>query len=137
MDIEKTLPLAAGIASAFVSNHHVAPGDIPRLLADTHAAVIAEATGKSAYAAAGASSKPTPRTASEIKKSIGHEALISFEDGKPYRTLRRHLTTLGLTPQAYREKWGLPVDYPMTSPGYTEMRSKLAKSIGLGQRPTA
>jgi predicted transcriptional regulator len=137
MDIEKTLPLAAGIASAFVSNHHVAPGDIPRLLAETHAAVIAEANGKSAYGSAVEPDKPTPRTPSEVKKSITHDKLISFEDGKPYRTLRRHLTTLGLTPQAYRVKWGLPADYPMTAPGYTEMRSKLAKSIGLGQRPTA
>jgi predicted transcriptional regulator len=110
MDIEKTLPLAAGIASAFVSNHHVAPGDIPRLLAETHAAVIAEANGKSAYGSAAEPDKPTPRTPSEIKKSITHDKLISFEDGKPYR---------------------------MTAPGYSEARSKLAKAIGLGQRPTA
>jgi predicted transcriptional regulator len=59
--------------------------------------------------------------------------LISFEDGRPYRTLKRHLSTRGLTPAAYKAKWGLPGDYPTTAPSYAQMRSRMAKAIGLGQ----
>jgi predicted transcriptional regulator len=73
-------------------------------------------------------------TPSQIRKSITPDALISFEDGKPYKTLRRHLTIRGLTPEAYREKWGLPRDYPMTSASYSEQRSKLALALGLGNQ---
>jgi predicted transcriptional regulator len=70
----------------------------------------------------------------QIRKSITHEALISFEDGKPYKTLKRHLTGLGLTPETYRAKWGLPGDYPLVAASYSERRSALARSIGLGYR---
>jgi len=72
-------------------------------------------------------------TAAQIKKSITPDGLVSFEDGKSYKTLRRHLTIRGLTPEAYRAKYGLPVDYPMTAPSYSAQRSALAKSLGLGQ----
>ena len=72
-------------------------------------------------------------TPAQIKKSISHDALISFEDGKPYKTLRRHLTLRGFTPEAYRAKWGLPPDYPMTAQGYSAQRSELARSLSLGQ----
>ena len=73
-------------------------------------------------------------TAAQIKKSIRPEALISFEDGKPYRTLKRHLTRLGMTPAEYREKWGLASDYPMVAPDYSARRSELAKQLGFGQK---
>jgi predicted transcriptional regulator len=73
-------------------------------------------------------------TKTEIDRSITPDHLISFEDGKPYKTLRRHLTLFGLTPEQYRTKWGLPADYPIVSPNYSETRSQLAKSLGLGQQ---
>jgi predicted transcriptional regulator len=79
------------------------------------------------------SDEPKP-TASEIRKSITPDHLISFEDGKRYKTLRRHLTLRGLTPEQYRTKHGLPADYPMTSATYSAQRSELARALGLGQQ---
>jgi predicted transcriptional regulator len=76
-------------------------------------------------------------SAAQIKKSITADSLISFEDGKPYKTLRRHLTIRGLTPEAYREKYGLSRDYPMTSATYSAQRSELARSLGLGNHRKA
>jgi len=72
---------------------------------------------------------------SQIRKSITPDALISFEDGKGYRTLRLHLASRGFTPESYREKWGLPADYPMVAPNYSAQRSQMAKDAGLGRRP--
>ena len=101
---------------------------MPGLIANVHAAV----TGLSQ---APATSEPeTKATPAQIRKSITPEALISFEDGKPYKTLRRHLTIRGLTAEAYRAKQGLPADYPMVAASYSEQRSSLAKSLGLGQQ---
>ncbi len=71
-------------------------------------------------------------SAAQIRKSVQHDRLISFIDGKAYKTLKRHLTANGLTPEAYREKFGLPVDYPMVAAAYSERRSSLAKAHGLG-----
>lgn len=130
MEIEKTLTLAGGIVSSYLSNSHVSADQIPKLLADTHAAVVAVATGAQTPAEVPGHKMPTP---AEIKKSITHDALMSFEDGKSYKTLRRHLTMRGLTPQQYRAKYGLPADYPVTAAGYSAQRSELAKAIGLGQ----
>ena len=81
-------------------------------------------------------SKTTP---AQIRASITHEALISFEDGKGYKTLKRHLTACGLTPETYRAKWGLPSNYPMVAPGYSERRSAIAVSLQIrnGYRPGA
>ena len=75
----------------------------------------------------------TKATPAQIRKSITPEALISFEDGKPYKTLKRHLTTHGMTVAEYKAKWGLPNDYPTTAPAYSEARSAMAKALGLGQ----
>ncbi|MDE4916077.1 MucR family transcriptional regulator [Methylobacterium sp. 092160098-2] len=121
--------LTAELVSAYVTNNSVPVSELPALIASTHAAL----TGLcgSSTPAAPEVEKPTP---AQIRKSITHEALISFEDGKPYKTLKRHLAKLGLTPEAYREKWGLPRDYPTTAPSYSEQRSALAKSLGLGQQ---
>ena len=85
-------------------------------------------------AIAAAVTRPSPV---QIGKSIAHDALISFEDNRPYKTLRRHLATRGLTPEDYRAKWGLPDDYPMISAAYSAKRSQLARSIGLGQKRVA
>jgi predicted transcriptional regulator len=111
-----------------VANNSVPGTELETLIASTHAAL----TGLSKdNATAPPAQKLTP---AQIRKSITHDALISFEDGKLYKTLRRHLTIRGLTPEAYREKWGLPRDYPMTAASYSEARSALAKSLGLGQQ---
>ncbi|MFC6046988.1 MucR family transcriptional regulator, partial [Methylobacterium hispanicum] len=129
IDTTRLLALAAEIVSAYVSNNHAQSGDLPNLLGTVHAA-LSGLVGRSDTADAGPP-KPTPQ---EIRRSITHEHLVSFEDGKPYKTLRRHLTLRGLTPEAYREKWGLPRDYPMTSASYSEQRSELARALGLGQQ---
>ena len=125
--------LAADIVAAYVSNNHVQAADLPTLLASVHAAVQVAAEGETSAVVASPVEKPS---AAEIRRSVGRDALISFEDGKPYKTLKRHLTGRGLTPEQYREKWGLPRDYTLVAPDYAERRSLLAKAIGLG-RPNA
>lgn len=131
MNIEQTVDAATRIVAAYLTGNRVAPSEIPKLFADTHAAVVGLATGQVQAAAAKEANTKTPQ---EIRKSITHDALISFEDGKRYKTLRRHLTTMGLTPETYRAKYGLPADYPMTSAAYSERRADLARANGLGQR---
>ena len=128
------IELAADIVSAYVSNNSIPTSELANLLASVHAAVSGLATGGSAASKKDEIEKATP---AQVKKSITPEALISFEDGKPYKTLRRHLTLRGLSPEAYREKWGLPVDYPMTSASYSAQRSELARALGLGQQGRA
>ncbi|AWN38009.1 MucR family transcriptional regulator [Methylobacterium radiodurans] len=129
-EVDKTrfVALTAEIVSAYVSNNHVQGSELPGLLGLVHGALSGLA-GKDAPAPG-----PQKATPQEIRRSITHEHLVSFEDGKPYKTLRRHLTLRGLTPEAYREKWGLPRDYPMTSASYSEQRSELARALGLGQQ---
>lgn len=134
MEIETSIQLAAGIVTAFATTGRIAPTDVPKILAETHAAVVNLAEGRSLP---GTPEQPKLPTPAEIKKSITTDHLISFEDGAPYKTLRRHLTKRGLTPETYRAKYGLPADYPMTSAGYSKARSDLAKSFGLGQKPPA
>ncbi|WP_342150106.1 MucR family transcriptional regulator [Methylorubrum sp. SB2] len=125
----RLITLAADVVSAYVSNNHVQSADLPRLIGDVH-----EAIRSVTVSAKPADSGPPKATPQEIRKSISHDFLISFEDGKPYKTLRRHLTLRGLSPEAYRAKWGLPNDYPMTSASYSEQRSELARALGLGQQ---
>jgi predicted transcriptional regulator len=120
--------LTSDLVSAYLSNNHVAPADVPGLIAQVYSALTG--LGQTGTASVPEVAKPTP---AQIKKSVTHEALISFEDGKPYKTLRRHLTVRGLTAEEYREKYGLPRDYPMVAPSYSEQRSELARSAGLGQ----
>ena len=124
--------LTADIVSAYVSKNSVRPADLGELIATVHQ-TLTRLSG-SAKPAAEQVEKPTP---AQIKKSITPDGLISFEDGKPYKTLRRHLTIRGLTPEAYREKHGLPRDYPMTSATYSAQRSELARTNGLGNNRKA
>ncbi|MCJ2059593.1 MucR family transcriptional regulator [Methylobacterium sp. J-048] len=119
--------LTADLVSAYVSNNHLQPNEISSLIASMHAALTG--LGQGGTAGAPAVDKPTP---SQIRKSITHEALISFIDGKPYKTLKRHITGNGMTIEEYRERYGLPQDYPSTAASYSEQRSALAKSLGLG-----
>ena len=120
------------IVAAYVAGNHLQAADLPALISRVHAAV--SSLGKSAEPGEPTVEKVTP---AQIRKSITPDALISFEDGRPYKALRRHLTTRGLTPEAYRAKWGLPVDYPMTAASYSETRSAISKAIGLGRKPEA
>ena len=119
--------LSANIVSAYVSKNSVRPADLGELIASVHQTL--SGLGGPVAPAVEDVERPTP---SQIKKSITPDALISFEDGKPYKTLRRHLTIRGLSPETYRTKYGLPVDYPMTSASYSAQRSELARNLGLG-----
>ncbi len=120
--------LTADLVSAYLANNHIAADDVAPLIKTVH--VTLSGLG----AASPGDEGPEKATPAQIKKSVTPEHLISFEAGKPYKTLRRHLTLRGLSPEAYREKWGLPRDYPMTSAGYSEQRSELARALGLGQQ---
>jgi predicted transcriptional regulator len=111
---------------------------LPTLYTQMHEAVSASILGAaSSIAAAPAASESKSvhgrASAEQIDASITHDALISFVDGKPYKTLKRHLGTHGLDPASYRRRYGLPRDYPMVAASYSEQRAALAKAIGLGQ----
>ncbi|MGV7034869.1 MucR family transcriptional regulator [Methylobacterium symbioticum] len=119
---------AAGLVAAYVTHNHVAAADLPALLGTVHRALAG--LGLPAVEPQPEVEKPSP---AEIRRSITDDYLTSFIDGGRYKTLRRHLRNHGLTPEGYRARYGLPPDYPMTSPGYSARRSELAKAIGLGQ----
>jgi predicted transcriptional regulator len=119
--------ITADIVSSYVANNSVHRGDLPTVIASVHAALLGLTTPKQEE-----SEKPQP--AVSIRKSITPDFLISLEDGKKYKTLKRHLGKLGLTAEEYRAKWGLPADYPMVAPNYAARRSELARSSGLGQQ---
>lgn len=126
--------LAAEIVSAYVSRNSVPPVDLPGLIRSVHAALMQLG---SRPAPVRAQAGPIEHMSSAaIRKSVQHNGIVSFIDGKTYKTLKRHLTSRGLDPSTYRERYGLPADYPMVAPGYAEQRSALAKAIGLG-RPGA
>ena len=124
------IELTAEIVSAYVSNNSVATGDIPMLISNVHSALSRTAGGRSSDPA------PEPlRPAISIRKSITPDYLICLEDGKRFKSLKRHLRThYDLTPAEYREKWGLASDYPMVAPNYAKARSSLAREMGLGQK---
>jgi predicted transcriptional regulator len=134
--------LVADVAAAYFSNSHVTPSEIPTVvekIAASLAAVGAPASPAAEPAAPETVAEPEARkaTAAQIRKSITPDALISFEDGKGYKTLKRHLTTRGMSIAEYKDKWGLPKDYPTTAPSYSAARSQMAKTIGLGQKGAA
>lgn len=122
------------LVSAFVSNsnNRMTAEELQSLIRETHATLSSLTAGGVVEAA----EEPESFTKSkaEIRKSIGADSLISFEDGKGYQSLKRHLSGRGLTPEGYRAKYGLPADYPMVHPAYSARRSELAKSIGLGSK---
>jgi predicted transcriptional regulator len=123
------IELAADIVSAYVSNNSVPAGDLPGLISQVHLALARVGNG----AAAGSAEAPKPAIA--IKKSVTPDYIICLEDGKKFKSLKRHLRTqYNLTPEQYREKWGLAPDYPMVAPNYAKARSDLAKEMGLGQQ---
>ncbi len=119
--------LTADIVSAYVSKNSVPVADLGSLIAAVHASLE-----RVAAPPAPEPEKPTPPV--PIRKTVTPDYIISLEDGKPYKSLKRHLTTRGLSPEQYRQKWGLPHDYPMVAATYAAQRSELAKSSGLGQQ---
>ena len=127
---DRLVALTANIVSAYVSHHVVPVADLSRLIADVHEAL--DATGK-ALPATAAVEKPVPPVS--IRKSIQDDHLICLEDGKAFKSLKRHLMThYQMTPDDYRRKWDLPAEYPMVAPAYAQARSRLAKDMGLGRR---
>lgn len=122
--------MTTDIVAAYLSKNHLPPGDVPGLVLTVHAALASLATS---IPSPGASAGPAPLTPAEIRKSITPDALVSFLDGRPYKTLGRHLLAYGLTPDSYRRKFGLPVDYPTVSPNYSVRRSELAKAHRFGR----
>jgi predicted transcriptional regulator len=130
--------LVADVAAAYFSNSHVATAEIGPVIEQI--AKSLKALGEQLETAPLAKEEPdaTRRlTPAQIRKSITPDALISFEDGRPYKTLRRHLAVKGQTPEQYREKWGLPKNYPMVTENYSAARSRMAKQLGLGNHRTA
>jgi predicted transcriptional regulator len=130
-DNQKTglIELATEIVSAFVSNNSVAASELPSLISEVHSALIRVSGG-----VAPAPLEPL-KPAVQPKKSVTPDYIVCLEDGKKFKSLKRHLRTqYNLSPEQYREKWGLPPDYPMVAPNYAQARSRLAKEMGLGQK---
>jgi predicted transcriptional regulator len=119
--------LTAEMVSAYVSHNSVSPSDLPSIIHSVYASILG--LGASA---AHVEEKPVP--AVPIKKSVTPDYIISLEDGRKFKSLKRTLTKLGMTPTEYRTKWDLPADYPMVAPNYSVARSELAKALGLGQQ---
>ncbi|TPL21103.1 transcriptional regulator [Mesorhizobium sp. B2-4-9] len=120
--------LTADVVAAYVSNNPVPVGELPSLIASLHASL------------SGLSKTAAPAVEMQVpavnpKKSVTPDFIICLDDGKKFKSLKRHLRNLGLTPDEYRAKWKLPDDYPMVARNYAEQRSALAKSFGLGRKP--
>ena len=127
MEDHDLITLVGDIVSAFVSNNSVHASDLPQLIEVVHTSLKTIVSPKPEPAA------PVQAPAVPVKKSITDDYLICLEDGKKFKSLKRHLQqAFGLTPDEYRTKWGLPRDYPMVAPGYAAKRSQLAKESGLG-----
>ncbi|PZV34906.1 MucR family transcriptional regulator [Mesorhizobium kowhaii] len=130
-NIDTLIELTADVVSAYVSNNPIPVGDLPALIGQVHAALKGTAGSVSAEGP-----QALKRPADPIKKSVTPDYIISLEDGKKFKSLKRHLSThYGLTPDEYRARWGLPADYPMVAPNYAAARSALAKTMGLGRKP--
>ena len=130
---ESHIDLTTSIVSAYVSHNSLRVADLPDLIANVHSAL----SGLVAPVDMPVSAAP-PTPAVPIKKSVTDEYIICLEDGKKFRSLKRHIGTVyNLSPEQYREKWGLPREYPMVAPAYSAIRSRLAKDIGLGQQRSA
>src|SRR6266436_4743773 len=126
---ESFIELTARIVSAYVSHNSVAANDLPALIDQVHTALTRVTGGQ-----VDMSAEPL-RPAIALKKSITADHIVCLEDGKKFKSLKRHLRTqYNMTPEQYREKWALPPDYPMVAPNYAAARSQLAKQMGLGQQ---
>jgi predicted transcriptional regulator len=117
------------VVSAYVANNNVRTEDLANLINTVRAAL--------SNSGATAAAPEKPQAPMSWKKAIKPDGIVSFEDGKSYKSMKRHLTRHGLTPQQYREKWGLPKDFPMVAPNYAAARSELARKLGLGTKGQA
>ncbi|MEP9386427.1 MucR family transcriptional regulator [Mesorhizobium sp. KR9-304] len=131
-DIEETtlITLTAEIVSAYVTKNRLPATGLPELIAS-----ISKSIGKLGEPVVAPEAALVP--AVNPKKSVHADHIVCLEDGKKFKSMKRHLTSHGLTPQQYRVRWGLSADYPMTAPNYSAARSAMAKDIGLGQKPVA
>ena len=126
---DELLKLVTDIIAAYVSNNSVPSSDLPSLINEIHNALVKVAGGTVETPV------EAPKPAVPLKKSVTPDYIVCLEDGKKFKSLKRHLRTqYNMTPEQYREKWGLPVDYPMVAPNYAKARSELAKEMGLGQQ---
>ena len=125
------MELTAQVVVAYVSNNSLPAADLPATIATIHAAL-----GQTHAAPAEEPGPEKPDPAVPIKRSVTDDHIICLEDGKTFKSLKRHImTNHELTPDEYRQRWGLKPDYPMVAPGYAAKRSELAKSLGLGRKP--
>ena len=131
MAMSERIELAAEVVAAYVSNNPVPKADLPDLILAVHSSLTG--LGKDSVELQVEVKPP----AVPVRKSITPDFLICLEDGKKFKSLRRHLGALGLTPEQYRVKWKLPSDYPMVAPNYAAHRSALARKFGLGQKRKA
>jgi predicted transcriptional regulator len=128
VDRSELLELTTEIVAAHAGNNSVAPADLSQIIKDVYA------TLSGLGAETPEAEAPTPAVA--VKKSVTPDYIVCLEDGKKLKMLKRHLSTAyGMTPEEYRQRWGLPADYPMVAPNYAKRRSALAKKIGLGTKP--
>ena len=128
---DKLVDLTARLVAAYVSNNAVRAADLPMLLNTVHAALSGATPGNEETAIA----SPSPVPAVNPKKSVTPDYIICLEDGKKFKSLKRHLkTSFDLTPEQYRKRWNLDPSYPMVAPNYAETRSRLAKTMGLGRK---
>ena len=129
-ELDPIVSVTAGVVSAYIANNSLPAADLPGFIGQVYSSLKHLADGS-----------PAPRVselkaAVPVKKSITPDFIFCLEDGKPFKSLKRHLSVhYGLTPDQYRTKWSLPPEYPMTAPNYSSKRSTLAKSMGLGQKP--
>ena len=123
------IDLSTEIVSAYVSHNALAVSDLPKLISDVHAAL------RNLHREGAPAPMEELKPAVPVRKSIAPDYLICLEDGKKFKSLKRHLRThYDMSPEEYREKWGLPADYPMVAPNYSATRSRLAKDNGLGRK---
>jgi MucR family transcriptional regulator, transcriptional regulator of exopolysaccharide biosynthesis len=129
MERDDLIELTAQIVSAYVSTNTIASPDLTNLIGEVHSALHRTATG-----AVVPETEPL-KPAVSVRKSVTPDYIVCLEDGLKFKSLKRHLRThYDLTPESYREKWGLPADYPMVAPNYAKARSSLAKQMGLGRK---
>ncbi len=134
---DDVLVMAAEIVAAYASNNQMSQGDLPDLIRTVYGTLDGLGSGTGDGGAAAATEAP-PTPAVPIDASVTPDAIICLEDGKAFKTLKRHLrTAFDMSPEEYRERWGLSKDYPMVAPNYSAKRAETAKKIGLGRKPGA
>jgi predicted transcriptional regulator len=128
------------VVASYVSHNNLRPDDVPSFIAQTHAAIAAltQSAEPATAEVEEAASSPEHQPAVTVRKSLAsRDHILSLIDGKPYKTLKRHIARHGMTPAEYRQRYGLKADYPMTAPAYSEHRREVAKTLGLGRKPKA